>query len=337
MDATIAVLYPRRQYDAMPPRYASWQTQSRLRNTESVEVMGYYDSGDSAADAISGIEETQVLVVLDPLVALNKDTVDRLRAEAESNPATPLVLRSGPNEAPLLYICATELLRNERRTLPHVIEGREVIQAKSVPGATWEAEPEPDLESYVPPAARSLLHLLCSDGSLGERIRRRQKCRVVGIETDRALANIAKKRIDDVYTNAVDEVLSILEEHFECIVVSGIIEHVDDPWSLLATLRGITSADGTLVASIPNLGTARAIQNLIAGQFSVASQVRFFTRESIVELMDISGWTVEAIGSVSVDPQRDERMFAALRSAGFQTSDDLFVTRFNVVARNYRG
>jgi len=35
MDATIAVLYPRRQYDAMPPRYASWQTQSRLRNTEA--------------------------------------------------------------------------------------------------------------------------------------------------------------------------------------------------------------------------------------------------------------------------------------------------------------
>ena len=321
----------------MPPRYASWQTQSRLRNTEAVEIMGYYDTGEPAADAISGIEESQVLVVLDPLVALSKDTVDRLRAEAEANPAVPLVLRSASNDVPLLYVCPTDLLRNDRKTLAHVIEGREVVVAKSVSGATWEAEPEPDLESYVPPTAKSLLHLLCGDGSLGERIRRRQKCRVVGIETDRQLAGIAKKRMDDVYTNAVDEVLSILEEHFECIVVSGIIEHVDDPWSLLATLRGLTTADGTLVASIPNLGTARAIQNLIAGRFNVANQLRFFTREAIVELMDISGWTVESIGSVSVSPQRDERMFDALRSAGFETSDDLYVTRFNVVARNYRG
>jgi len=180
-----------------------------------------------------------------------------------------------------------------------------------------------------------MLHIPCGNGSFGERIRQRQKCRVVGIEPDRHAAAAARKHLDDVYTGDVEEVISILEDRFECIVATGIIEHVTDPWSVLATLRGISAPGGTLIASIPNFGNARTIEDLVAGRFSVANQVRYFTRGAIVELLEVAGWTVETIAPIAEPNERSEPMFDSLRKAGFATSDDLFVTRFNVVARNH--
>jgi 2-polyprenyl-3-methyl-5-hydroxy-6-metoxy-1,4-benzoquinol methylase len=328
MAATVAVLYPRQQYSTMPERYASWQAQSRLRHTADVTSFVYYHADDEAADVVADVDEAYVLVVVDPLVATSPDLAQKLLSEAESR-GKPVVAQDGA-----LYFCATTALADENRPLATAMTGREVANATSVSFSTWRPDTTPDLEPYVPNTVRSLLHIPCGDGTFGERIRKRQKCRVVGIEPDKRAAAIARRHLDDVYTNDIEEVISILEDRFECIVATGIIEHFLDPWSLAASLRRISAPGGLLIASVPNLSNARTIQDLVAGNFSVGHQVRYFTRASIAELLEISGWTVETIDPVAEPDRRSEPLFDSLRSAGFATSDDLFVTRFNVVARN---
>jgi len=191
----------------------------------------------------------------------------------------------------------------------------------------------PELLPFIPATARSLLHVGCGDGSLGEAIKQRQPCRVIGIETDRVAASPAKRRLDDVYFGDFSHIVSILEEDFDCIVADGVLEHMTEPWSLLTEFRRITSPGGTLVASIPNLANAHVIADLLAGHFDIKKQMRFFTHESIGQLIDLAGWKLETIHPRTEASVDDEPLAARLRAAGLPIHEHLFVTWFIVVAR----
>jgi 2-polyprenyl-3-methyl-5-hydroxy-6-metoxy-1,4-benzoquinol methylase len=323
MAAAVAVLYPRREYDAMAEWYASRQAQSRLLHAHDVSVIVHYDPEEIAANVVADVAESHVLVVLDPLVDVGRDIVEQLRAELQSRGVKAAIVQF--EGAPLLYFCDVERLRQERRNLGRAIEGGDVATVTTASASKRRMDTAPDLEPYVPATAKSLLHVGCGEGDLGERIRKRQRCRVVGIETNRHAAAVAKRRLDDVYTGDIEEVISILHEEFECIVASGAVEHTADPWSLLASLRRLSAPDGLLITSVPNVATARVIADLIAGRFPVGQQVRFFTRESLEELMDVAGWAIEAM-----DTSTDQSAHAELPIA---VSDDLLVTRFTVAAR----
>jgi 2-polyprenyl-3-methyl-5-hydroxy-6-metoxy-1,4-benzoquinol methylase len=285
---TIAALLPTEEYSAIAERYASWQTQSRLRRAEDVAAVVYYEEDEAAQDVVADVEESHVLVIVDPLVIIDDRIATRLRDELEQRGAE-LIAPAGTE--PLLYLCDADTLRRERRTLRRAIESRNVTIVETITARKWKREPPPDLLPAIPAAAVSVLHVGCADGSLGERIKQRQPCRVVGIELNRAAAAIAKRRIDDVYIGDVGDIVAVVNEEFDCVVTSGVLEHLHDPWSLLAALRRRTAAGGALVAAIPNIANPAAIAALPAGRFDVAKQVRFFTRDSVAEMLDIAGWT----------------------------------------------
>jgi len=222
-------------------------------------------------------------VVLDPLVIVEHDIATRLRQQLDGVVSVPQ----------LLYFCATETLRDERRSLQRAIDGREITIATI---GKWQRQPPPDLLPFIPLDARSLLHVGCGDGALGAQVKERQRCRVAGIESNRDLASAAKRRLDDVYSGDIADIVSILDEQFDCIVTGGVLENTLDPWSLLGDLRRVGRR---LVASIPNVANLRVIDDLREGHFPVADQVRFFTPESIVELVDIAGWNLERIEPLS--------------------------------------
>jgi hypothetical protein len=125
-------------------------------------------------------------------------------------------------------------------------------------------------------------------------------------------------------------------------VASELVEHVDDPWSLLAALRDLAAPGGRLVISIPNVANASVIGDLLRGRFDYAyigllcaGHLRFFTRKSIEELLDIAGWTAEAIvpQKAAVTPAGAD-LLAALERSVLAVDDDLLATGYYVVARN---
>ena len=248
---------------------------------------------------------------------------------------------------PGAYLCRTQLLDDMKAVPRRALEGREVVISRADYAHRWivmRAEFRADLLPFIPGDARAIIELGCGDGSLGAAIKSRQKCRVVGIEIDKRAAAIARKRLDDVYCGDATEILPILDEKFDCVVGSEIVEHVDDPWSLLAELRRIAKPDGRLILSIPNIAHASIIGDLMQGRFdyvyiglACAGHLRFFTRRSVEEMLQIAGWTAVEMIPQLVPSLGGDPLLQKLESAGIaMAKDDLRATGYYVVARNTR-
>lgn len=395
----IAVLFPRFGHPAIEERYASWQSQQRLRRGADHARLEFYDPHESAADVMQDVDEEHVLVVTDPLVVPSSRVGVRLRAALEASGAAAAVpltneslvteqrrvpewayltlreletafehVESGvtgsrgdgvpttqprdvvtltwPDADPAIFLARRDSLTTERAQLRRALRGRQV----AVDASTYvhvfspmRSQVRDDLLLYIPLDARSLLELGCGEGALGALVKQRQKCRVAGIELDAEASAIAKKKLDDVYTGDVRHIIEILHDRFDCIVASEIIEHVDDPWSLLAELRNLTKPGGRLVISIPNIANASIINDLIHGRFdytyigiACAGHLRFFTRASIEDLLAIAGWHLEAIVPQRAGVTQEALGFLEkLRTAGVAfDEEELLATGYYVVARN---
>jgi SAM-dependent methyltransferase len=246
---------------------------------------------------------------------------------------------------PAAYVCPVTLL-DECDDIPRrALTGREVVISSNDYVHRWipmRAELRSDLLPYIPEECRSLVEIGCGEAPLGAAIKARQKSRVVGIELDPDAAAVARKRIDAVYCGDVRHIVSILDERFDCIVASEIIEHVDDPWALLADLRRIAAPGGRLLISIPNVANASIIGDLLAGRFdytyiglACAGHLRFFTRRSIEEMLTIAGWSLVAMTPQRVASGSGPELLARLSAAGIpHAKDELLVTGYTVIAQN---
>lgn len=248
---------------------------------------------------------------------------------------------------PAAYLCRISLLEQNDDVPRRALAGRNVVISSNDYVHRWirmRAEMRNDLLPLIPGDAKSILELGCGEGALGEAVKKRQRCRFAGIEIERDAAAIARKRIDSVYCGDVEHVVSILREHFDCIIGSEIVEHVSDPWSLLADLRRICVPGGRLLLSIPNIANASLIADLLKGRFdyvyiglTCVGHLRFFTRRSIEEMLTIAGWNVDQI-----TPQHApsaQRSALLTRLAELDTTiptEDLAATGYYVVAQNPR-
>ncbi|HEX2120152.1 MAG TPA: class I SAM-dependent methyltransferase, partial [Thermoanaerobaculia bacterium] len=200
-----------------------------------------------------------------------------------------------------------------------------------------------DLLDLVGTDAKSILEFGCGEAPLGEALKKRQRCRVVGIEIDADAANVAKKRIDAVYRGDVREIVSILDERFDWIIGGDIVEHLDEPWSFLAELRRLAAPGGRLLLSIPNLSNASIVADLLRGRFdyvymglTCVGHLRFFTRQSIEDMLAIAGWSVERIApqNLGLTAAGTELLDGLARSGLPFSRDDLAPTGYYVIARN---
>jgi 2-polyprenyl-3-methyl-5-hydroxy-6-metoxy-1,4-benzoquinol methylase len=249
---------------------------------------------------------------------------------------------------PGAFLCATSSLAGAAVPLRKVLIGREVTISRGDFIHRWASlrgQVREDLLERIGRDAKTILEFGCGEGALGEALRRRQKCRVVGIELDRHAAAMAKKRMDDVYCGDAREIVSIIHERFDWIIGGDIIEHLDEPWSFLAELRRIAAPGGRLLLSIPNIANASIIADLLSGRFdyvymglTCVGHLRFFTKRSIEEMLTIAGWSVESIEPHQLLATTENDAFlAVLNTTGIQYSkDDLLPTGYYVIARNSR-
>lgn len=376
-----AVLVPFYDHPALEERYASWQTQMLLRRDHA--TVDFYDHQEPAADAVDPVEEDYVLVITDPLLLPSPHLGDHLRsvlgdafaavpaandggdprqrvamrpymtlrefqeAASELHAAQPPVERyTWEKHDPGAFLCATASLRKLHVPLARAIEGREVVLARGTVVHRWASlrgQTRHDLLDRISPDAKAILEFGCGEAPLGEALKKRQKCRVVGVELDREAAAIARKRIDDVYCGDVREIVSLLHEQFDCIVGGDIIEHLDEPWSFLTELRRICTPGGRLLLSLPNVANASVIGDLLHGRFdyvymglTCVGHLRFFTRQSVDEMLTIAGWEVVSIEPQSLAQSAEQtRLLSDLRAAGIPfAASEVEPTGFYVTARN---
>ncbi|HEX8252167.1 MAG TPA: class I SAM-dependent methyltransferase [Thermoanaerobaculia bacterium] len=376
-----AVLVPLFDHPALEERYASWQTQMLLRRDHP--SLGFYDIDEPAASAADQFDEELTLVITDPLLlpsprlgerlhaalgdafasvpASNDASVVRQRidvrpymtlrefereaAQVEQRQATPERVTWDKGD-PGAFLCPTRALLEFKKPLNRVLEGREVAVAKNVLVHRWASlrgQTRNDLLDRISPRAKKILEFGCGEAPLGEALKRRQKCRVVGVELDRAAAAIARKRIDDVYEGDVREIVGFLDERFDFIVGGDIIEHLDEPWTFLSGMRRICEPGGHLLLSLPNVANASIISDLLHGRFDYVymgllcvGHLRFYTRRSVEEMLTIAGWEVVSIEPQSLGATQEQaNLLEGLRAAGVPFDEsEVAPSGFYVTARN---
>jgi SAM-dependent methyltransferase len=126
-----------------------------------------------------------------------------------------------------------------------------------------------DLLPRLPLAARSMLHVGCGAGGLAAGYRPRNPAvRLLGIETDTALLEQAARSFNavaavDIESNPLPFELS---DGLDCLVYDGILEHLNDPWGVIAAQSRALTRDGVIVMSLPNPGSWQVLERLLHGQ-----------------------------------------------------------------------
>jgi 2-polyprenyl-3-methyl-5-hydroxy-6-metoxy-1,4-benzoquinol methylase len=125
-------------------------------------------------------------------------------------------------------------------------------------------------------------------------------CDVVAIENDAEAAaeldGVAECLVGDL--NDASIITKAAEEAgFDVVVAGDVLEHLTDPLATLRACRGVLVPGGYVVISLPNVAHADIALSLLDGRFTYndtglldRTHLRFFTRDSIGELLDHAGF-----------------------------------------------
>lgn len=157
------------------------------------------------------------------------------------------------------------------------------------------------------PAGARVLDVGCATGYLAAELTRRG-CVVDGVEVDPVAAQQARAHCRAVVVGDLEapsthaEVERMLgAEHPDVIVCADVLEHLRDPWAVLAWLKTLLAPGGRAVISVPNIAHWTARRALLKGRFDYAehglfdrTHLRFFTRASAARLARRAGLAVRA-------------------------------------------
>jgi O-antigen biosynthesis protein len=183
------------------------------------------------------------------------------------------------------------------------------------------------------PEGSSVLEFGCATGYMTEVLVKRRGSRVIGIELDPDAATQASAHCERVIVGdaeTLDLAAELGDERFDAVLFADVLEHLRDPAALLRRVRPFVAEGGVVVASIPNIAHISVRLALLGGEFRYRelgllddTHLRFFTRESIVDLFESSGFVISTwlrrrieLDDAEINPRLDvsDEIAARLRS-----------------------
>lgn len=163
-----------------------------------------------------------------------------------------------------------------------------------------------DLLGLLPAGARleKVLDVGCGCGATGQYLKNHLQARqVVGIEMNPDMAQQAQAILDQVIIGDVQQIdLPFDSSYFDCIICADVLEHLYDPGAVLNKIKIHLKDTGYLLLSVPNVQHWSIILQLLVGKWQYQQQgildsthLRFFTRTSLRQLIQNSGFQIEKI------------------------------------------
>ena len=182
-----------------------------------------------------------------------------------------------------------------------------------------------DLLALVPATARRVLEVGCSTGALAYAFKTAQPdCDYRGIELDERAAADARRWCDGVDVRDMDAMCDADFAKYadrDCWIFGDVLEHLRDPWQVLARIRRVLPDGGCVVASVPNAQHWSIQARLAVGDFRYSdagglmdrTHIRWFTRLTLLEMFSEAGFRLDAgVPRIFNEPQR-ERALPAIR------------------------
>jgi 2-polyprenyl-3-methyl-5-hydroxy-6-metoxy-1,4-benzoquinol methylase len=190
----------------------------------------------------------------------------------------------------------------------------------------------PDLLKIMPRNLRNIVECGSSSGVLAKVYKENNSaCNYIGIEIDTEYAHLSKRYCDDVIVANLDQIdKSILDQltEIDCWVFGDVLEHLVDPWALLEKVNKTLSANGCIVACIPNMQHWSIQLKLNSGMLQYESKglldkthLRWFTRITIFELFETAGFRIVE-GTTRVLGVDNDKMLEAIKSTAIAIGAD---------------
>lgn len=150
---------------------------------------------------------------------------------------------------------------------------------------------------------RRVVDFGCWNGFVDRHLLKRG-CTVTGFELDPDMAARAEQYCEKVITGDLDalDITAELEGEYDVGYFGDVLEHLRDPRRVLVAMREKLAPGGFIVVSVPNVAHASVRLALLRGQFDYsdkgildATHLKFYTRESICDLLESAGYIVQTV------------------------------------------
>ena len=190
-------------------------------------------------------------------------------------------------------------------------------------------EYEIDLESDVAPArvirmvkpGSRVLEIGAGPGSITRHLVHTLECSVVALEIDPSAIEILRTYVPGVYAadlNDPSRANDIREKEglFDYVIAADVLEHVYNPWEVLAGAKSLLNPTGGVILSLPHVGHASVAACLLDEDFEYwpwglldRTHIRFFGVKNVQSLINEAGLAIEQAEFVVRTPLMTE--FAA--------------------------
>ena len=183
----------------------------------------------------------------------------------------------------------------------------------------------PDLLALMPKHSLRIVEIGSSSGALARAFKAANPgCHYTGVEIDAEYARLSERYCDSVLNANIEDVDEPTFDALfpsDCWVFGDALEHLKDPWRLLRRIRDRISTGGSVVACIPNAQHWSLQARLNSGELRYEdsglldrTHLRWFTRITIIELFQSSGFQIVDGGSRSFEEPRRGKFLDAIRT-----------------------
>lgn len=252
---------------------------------------------------------------------------------------------------PACVLYRVDFLRQVRKQpllseIPQLIGELKRGGAAAVPGALvhcgflqgFETE-RVDLLRLIPEDVKRVLDIGCAMGGYGKVLKEaRPEISLTGVELNPVMAESAVRYYDEMIKCPVED--ADLTGGFDLINCGDILEHLQDPWSILKHLNGLLRNHGYLVSSIPNAGHWSIVKALLKGEFQYVplgllciGHLRWFTESSIRAALEHAGFSIEVFEKEQTPPTPEGELFIRQMCAvGYGDERSLRTNEFTIRA-----
>lgn len=182
---------------------------------------------------------------------------------------------------------------------------RAEISAYEEKPPSYFCTPRQELIALIPGSGLRVLDIGCGSGATGAVLLGTGKaawvsgCELLSRQAEKAAAVLSEVVVGDI----AEMTIPWPPSSFDCIIAGDVLEHLADPWQVLARIRPLMRLDGVLMASLPNVRNWHVLFQLLVKdewRYQVVgvmdkTHLRFFTRRSAERMLADCGYDLLSV------------------------------------------
>ncbi len=170
-------------------------------------------------------------------------------------------------------------------------------------------------------------------------------CHYIGLEIDPDYAELSRRYCDEVLCVNIEQMADAEWQALcqaDCWIFGDVLEHLYDPWKILARVHRLSTGPLHIVACIPNAQHWSVQARLNCGEFEYQDQgildrthIRWFTRITMLDMFDQAGFEIIEFKPLIFIEELRDTVLPAIKVLAEAIGADPQVAADDALARQY--